>query len=107
MKKTSLINKISIKNSSEEIINRGDCCIIDNLSYNSSDIKSHLAIVMRCPVCRMDIASIPQNQIYIKRSWWRKLFNLNKTITVVPYIQCPYNPTHKFLIKNNKIKYIK
>lgn len=107
MNQPRIPKKISLKKTTDEIINRGDCCIIENLYYNEDKIEPHPAIILRCPFCRMDIASTRSHIITKNTSWFLKVFGIKKeTITISPMIQCPYVPTHKFYIKKDKIKII-
>lgn len=98
-----ITKKLNRKSSSEEIINAGDYCLIQELQSSEEKIKPIKAIVMKCPFCRMDMASTSNVTIFERRSWIRRICGLPSTITVLPMLQCPYVPSHKFKIKNSKV----
>lgn len=80
----------------------GDYCIVEKLAY-SDDTKPHQAIIMKCPFCRLDMASTIAHTIAFKKNWIRRLCGLPPALTVKPMLQCPYHPAHRFNIKNNKV----
>lgn len=100
-----LVKKLTRKSSSDEIAKPGDYCIVEKLGY-ADEKKSHKAIVMKCPYCRMDMASTQSHVISESRSWWRRICGLPTTISVSPMLQCPYVPTHRFIIRREKVKTI-
>ena len=107
MNQSNIPKKIVIKNSTDEIINKGDCCVIENLYYNNDSVSPHPAIILRCPFCRMDMASAKMHRIQKHGSWLSRFFGIKDRISVTPMLICPYSPVHKFYIRKNKIKAIK
>jgi hypothetical protein len=97
-----LTKKIYRKESSDELSKAGDYCIVENLGSIQGG-KPHPAIVLKCPFCRLDMASTKGHTIKIKRGWIRRICGLPEVLTVSPMLQCPYVPTHRFKIVNRKV----
>lgn len=103
MKYNLIARKVTLKKSSEELDKHGDYCIIDKLGSSDEKIKGHQAMILKCPYCRMDMATTSIHKITFDRSWWQKLCGQPTVPTVSHMIQCPYIPSHKFKIKKGKI----
>lgn len=91
------------KDSSEDLYTFADFCIVPNLGTVDPKEKPHPAIIIKCPYCRMDMASTRVHTIKEKCGWIRKLCGLPAVVTVSPMLQCPYTPSHRFHIRSNKI----
>lgn len=94
--------KANRKDSSDELSVYGDYCIVERLLSSDEKKKPITAIVLKCPYCRLDMASTSSHKISFKKSFMRKLFGLPGLITVTPMLKCPYNAMHAFKIKNGK-----
>lgn len=87
----------------------GDFVILDNLPSADAKLKAHRAIVMKCPFCSLDMATTGVHKIKTDTSIIRKILRalrcpLNSvSVTVSTMIQCPYNSSHRFKIKNGKV----
>ena len=103
MTHTLLSHKLTSKSFPDELHYPGDYYLVNSLGSTDKLINAHPAIVLKCPYCRGDMASVPRHKITISHSWWRRLWGYPKQITVDPMLQCPYNPSHKFLIYKDKI----
>lgn len=99
-----LAKKITLKTSSEDITRAGDYTIVPNFGSTDKKAGTHPAIIMKCPYCRMDMASTRAHRISKSNSWFRMIFACMDQITVTPFLQCPYHPDHKFKIVKDKIK---
>jgi hypothetical protein len=105
-----LTHHLTEKELSEDIAKPGDYCLRVSVPVRgkdgNDDKKIKKAIILKCPYCAMDMMSIEAHKIFFKRTIWQELLFLpgSGKLNVIPFLQCPYNPSHKFLIKNGKIK---
>lgn len=96
--------RIRILEDSGDLARPGDLCVRELPSYNSSKIIH--AVVMKCPYCNADMASVPIHRI--RTSTGLRLFlsrlGFPAGITVTPKLACPYAQDHIFSITNGRIK---
>lgn len=109
MKQKLLTRSATRKLTPDEILKAGDYYIVEGLASADEKQKPHRAIVIKCPFCRMDMASTGAHTVIENHSRFKKItlfgFPLfHTTVTVKPMLQCPYNTSHKFFIKRDRIK---
>lgn len=98
--------KIKLKPTPEDISKPGDYCIVENFGSTDDKVKPHRAMIVCCPFDGIPMATTQAHYIREKRgvaSWLFTLFGFKRGIDVGPMLQCPYHPSHKFKIENNKI----
>lgn len=98
-----MARKLVRKASSEELQNHGDYCIIDNFGSTDTKVGAHQAMILKCPYCRMDMATTSVHKISFVNPWWRKLCGYPAVPTVSEMIQCPYVPSHKFKVRAGRV----
>lgn len=90
--------------SSDEFRRFGQFYVTESLSLPDEKKKPHEAVILKCPFCSLDMASMSFHKILWTLPWWGKLLGLKKKLTIKIMLQCPYNPSHRFTIKNGKVK---
>lgn len=98
-------SKAILKKTSDEISKPGDYCIVKKLPVAGNRIPPHQALIIKCPACRMDIATsgaIKINQPGKLAVWIYTLFGIPHGVTLDRVLQCPYGP-HSFHIKKGQI----
>jgi len=103
-----ITSTVSLKQSSDELMKAGDYCVVENLGSSNANVKTHRAVVMKCPYCSRDIATVHTQVVKVPRSKLlmrlSSYFNFPHGVTVVGMIQCPYGPSHKFSITKGRLK---
>lgn len=101
-----LTHHITLKENSDELEKAGDYCVRESVPLAGKEETVNHAIILKCPFCSLDMMSTSVHKIFFKREWWREMLLLPGVgkINVLPMLQCPYGPEHKFFIKNGKVK---
>ncbi len=107
-----IVKKVRRQYSTDDLVLHGDYYITKSLGSTDPNAKIHPAIIIRCPFCRMEMASTSQHEIilpkllYLENFFIRllKAIGFPHGVTVKGMLQCPYHPAHKFLIKNGRVK---
>lgn len=110
---TLRVRMLSEKRESDELRKPGDFCIRSipihgDDKYGEDKGNKIIAIILKCPFCGMDMASTSVHKInYSRLGRILSFLKMPFGVTIKPYLICPYNPTHKFSIKNGIIKSLK
>ena len=95
--------KLNLVSSSDELKKAGDYYIVESLESVATKAKPHPAIILKCPFCSLDMASVAAHKIEYKKNWWDRLCGYEGKINITTMLQCPYSNTHKFTIKRGSI----
>ncbi len=99
-----------LKQTSDDLVSPGDY-YLRNLGSVDEKIKPVRAVILNCPFCGVTMATttshkIKESTIRARNIFERILFSLLRYqhgVTVSPMLQCPYNRSHQFKIKNSRI----
>lgn len=97
------VNKVHLVQTTDDLKKPGDYYTIENLHSIDEKRKPHPAIILKCPYCALDMASVPGMKIEYKKGLWSKIWGYKGKINVSSMLQCPYTHSHKFFIKKGKI----
>ncbi len=97
--------KLTEKKTSEEIKLPGDYYITDSLGSTDPKVKPHIAIILKCPFCGLDMATTraQAKNIEYKKTWWERWCGYKGKINIPTMIQCGYESSHRFTIKRGKV----
>lgn len=95
------------KKTSDDLTVAGDYCFV-NLIERRQDQSDKIinAVILKCPYCGCDMATTQIHRIN-RGSWlrrWLSRFGFSSGLTIKPWIQCPYQPEHRFEIINGRYK---